>query len=361
MIFAQPLLYQASQAAIVRIEDVQGDHFTAFVQEALVTEEETWQLYDETILEDGSVKTNLLTSEDGNNSYRGSKVGQEEENQDKQGNLLFKSGFEGNINIIPFDGNKETISGTDSETKFSWDTDLPAEKAQFLYLTGNESPKPYVENRIERVIGPDGKLTNALYMEVKKDYSSDNLITRNEFQLFLSPELQQSYISYSMKLQDNDLDAWPNKDAWRVFMEWKEPGIDHSSEGTNNYRFNLSINADREQIHWSGKTQQVQPSRLDEWSAHNKEVSVPLGEWFDIEVFWRKGDEDEGRLWFAVNGEEIFDFHGRTQHAKRPQDLMFWSIFKLYTGQDALQIGSVYQWIDDVEIHSDFPKKNRML
>ena len=287
----------------------------------------------------------------GSNSLRASNAGEVDQN------LLFKSGFEGDIAITPIDASKHTITGTDRETNFSWDSDLPAKKAQFLYLTGGESPEPYVENRIEKVVGADGKPTNALYMEVKKDRSGDNFITRNEFQLFPSPDLEKGYISYSMKLQGNDIDAWPNKDAWRVFMEWKEPGIENSSGGTNNYRFNLSINADREQIHWSGKTQQVQPSRFNEWSADNKQVSVPLDEWFDVEVFWRKGDEDEGRLWFAVNGEEVFDFRGRTQHADRPQDLEFWSIFKLYTGRDSLQNGSVYQWIDDVEIHSDFPNK----
>ena len=287
---------------------------------------------------------------DGKTSLRESK----EKKTDK--NLLFKSGFEGNIRIVPFDTSKETISGRDSETNFSWDTDLPAERAYFFYLIGNESPESYTETRIERVVGPNGKFTNALYMEVKKDYQGDDFITRNEFLLFPSSDMKQGYISYSMKLQPNYRDAWPDKDAWRLFMEWKEPKVGNKGS-TNNYRFNLSTRADRKKkVHWTAKTEQTQPSINAEWEADNKEVPVPIDEWFDIEVFWRQGDAKNGRLWLAVNGEEIFDFQGRTEHAKRPQDLEFWSIFKLYTGLNSLENGPVYQWIDDVEIRSDTPR-----
>ena len=125
---------------------------------------------------------------------------------------------------------------------------------------------------------------------------------------------------------------------------------------TNNYRFNTTIRANREQIHWTAKTQQTQPTINTEWTEDNTEVSVPIDEWFDVEVFWRQGNENDGRLWLAINGEEVFDFQGRTQHAYRPQDLKFWSIFKLYTGLNSLAKGPVYQWIDDVEIRSDSPR-----
>lgn len=74
VIFAQPLSYNGHQTAIVRIEDVQQDRFTAFVQEPgnldgkhlnesfsyLVMEMGTWQLEDSTVIEVGTVDTNLL-------------------------------------------------------------------------------------------------------------------------------------------------------------------------------------------------------------------------------------------------------------------------------------------------------------
>ena len=77
VIFVQPLSYNSTQAAIVRIEDVQSDRFTAFVQETsnlngwhpkesfsyLVLEQGTWQLEDDTLLEVGTVKSDLLGNE----------------------------------------------------------------------------------------------------------------------------------------------------------------------------------------------------------------------------------------------------------------------------------------------------------
>ncbi|MEM8719354.1 MAG: right-handed parallel beta-helix repeat-containing protein [Cyanobacteria bacterium P01_G01_bin.39] len=76
VVFAQPLSYNSSHAAIVRIEDIQGDRFTASIQEPsnlngyhpkesfsyLVLERGTWQLEDDTLLEVGTLDTNLLSS-----------------------------------------------------------------------------------------------------------------------------------------------------------------------------------------------------------------------------------------------------------------------------------------------------------
>ncbi len=272
------------------------------------------------------------------------------------GKLLFKSGFEGNVAIVPYGRNKYTLTGTDKETNFAWNRDLPAKKAHFVYLTGQESPDAYIDNRIEETIGADGKPTNALYMEVTGDYPEDDFITRNEFSLFPSSSLKQGYIKYSMKLQKNYLDAWPDKDAWRVIMEWKEPKVDDTG-GTNNYRFYIAVKADREQIHWAAQGDQFQPKFVNDWTFENKTVSVPIDQWFDLEVFWHQGDEKNGRLWFAVNGQEVIDYRGRTQHKNRPQELYFWSIFKLYSGsgKNVLENTRLYQWIDNVEIWSDFP------
>ena len=76
VVFAQPLSYNGGQAAIVRIEDIQADRFTASIQEPsnldgkhknesfsyIVLEKGTWQLEDDTLLEVDTINTNLLSS-----------------------------------------------------------------------------------------------------------------------------------------------------------------------------------------------------------------------------------------------------------------------------------------------------------
>ena len=75
VIFAQPLSYNGSQTAIVRLEDIKEDRFTASIQEPnnldgkhidesfsyLVLEAGTWQLEDDTVIEVGKLDTNLLS------------------------------------------------------------------------------------------------------------------------------------------------------------------------------------------------------------------------------------------------------------------------------------------------------------
>ena len=77
VVFAQPLSYNGSDPATIRIEDIQSDSFTASIQEPnyedgwhteesfnyFVLEVGTWQLDDGTLLEVGTTDTNLLASE----------------------------------------------------------------------------------------------------------------------------------------------------------------------------------------------------------------------------------------------------------------------------------------------------------
>lgn len=74
VIFVQPLSYNGIQPAIVRIEDVKSDRFIASIQEPsnldgkhikesfsyIVLEKGIWQLEDDTVLEVGTVNTDLL-------------------------------------------------------------------------------------------------------------------------------------------------------------------------------------------------------------------------------------------------------------------------------------------------------------
>ena len=84
VIFTQPLSYNDSQTAIVRIEDIQSDRFTAFVQEPnnldgqhdnesfsyLVVEEGAWELDNGTLLEVGTVSTDLPGFKHWSDHYR---------------------------------------------------------------------------------------------------------------------------------------------------------------------------------------------------------------------------------------------------------------------------------------------------
>jgi hypothetical protein len=181
--------------------------------------------------------------------------------------------------------------------------------------------------------------------------------TRNEFSLFGPIEGDQGYGLCWMKFPEDLAEQYP-VGSWRTVMEWKEPDSGKNRNrwvGTNNWWMNVNLRWDEEvgMPYWMVHGQHVQPLRQNEWTIENRHVPVPAGEWFQVEVFWLN-NKTRGRLYFAVNRDEVRDYHGRTEHATNPLPLKFWSIFKLYHGQDWLKAGPPGQGVEDVEIRSGF-------
>jgi len=262
----------------------------------------------------------------------------------KEAALLFSSGFD-NSTRIDFKNNQYLLAGKDMTSGYSWDDDFPAEKVWFEYLIGKSSPDIYVTTEIQ-----DG----VLYQEVKGDWPNDGVLTRNAYNIRPRPEMKQAYIRYRMKFQDDFLSVWPDSNAWRIVMEWKEP--DTSGDGKSHYRFNLQIRNNPQGVpSWLLQGQVVEPVRKDDWYA-TENIPVPIGEWFDLEVFWRYGNESTGRVWAKVNGTLVADHKGRTQHPDDPLGIDYWAIFKNYADVPDWG-GTTKQWIDDVEIWSDEPEE----
>ena len=283
--------------------------------------------------------------------------------------LLLKSGFEVNTKIR-HTAKESILTGTDLETGFSWDSnDIPG-KMKFFYLAG-EGALNFVNTSIVHTQGRDKKATNALRMEVVKDYPDDRfgMVTRNEFSYFADSSFREGYISYWMKLQPNLLEIAPKTktsdqldyyqlDSWRMLMEIKEPnsGISIKGRGTNNYRISFFIARDplQNRMYWLLRAEMPQPVRKIDWEIENRDVQVPIGEWFKMEAYFKK-DHENGRIWWAVNGQEVADYHGRTEHPDNPMPVKFWSFFKLYQDEKWFVNGPVYQWVDDLEFWSSFP------
>jgi hypothetical protein len=292
-----------------------------------------------------------------------------------QGKLILQSGFEKNTRLMR-SGKGDVLTGTDRSTGFSWDKNNVPGKMSFFYLSGDQ-PRNYASTRIEKVTGHDGKPTQAIYMEVKKDYPEDKFgaVSRNEFSFFPDSTFTEGYVSYWMKLQDNLTEIAPKTktsvqlayyrlDSWRMLMEIKEPdsGVSISGRGTNNYRISFFIARDslNGQMYWLLRAEMPQPVRKTDWEIENCGIRVPVGEWFKTEVYFKKGKKD-GLVWWAVNGKEIACHHGRTEHPDNPLPVKFWSFFKLYQDEKWLNNGPVFQWVDDLTFWSGFPPEYKML
>lgn len=292
-----------------------------------------------------------------------------------QGRLLFQSGFEDGTQLEHL-GKSDILTGRDLSTGFSWDeNDVPG-KMSFFYLSGNR-PQRFTTTRIQKVIGHDGKPARAVYMEVSGDYPGDKFgaVSRNEFSFFPDSSFDEGYVSYWMKIQENLLEVVPktkmsrqlgyyNLNSWRMLMEIKEPnsGVSISGRGTNNYRISFFMARDSTtgKMYWLLRAEMPQPVRKIDWAIENRKLKVPVGKWFKMEVYYKKGKAD-GCVWWAVNGKEIADYHGRTEHPDNPLPVKFWSFFKLYQDEEWFENGPVFQWVDDLVFRNSFPPDHKEL
>ncbi len=306
--------------------------------------------------------------------------------QQKAGLCLLKSGFEAGVSISE---DRMYLQGSDTgigswEKPGGW-----VDYSDFFYAVGKDKNiRDYMDSAIEDRIGADGKVTRVLRMTNIADDSDREGTSRNEFSFFGKAEpddYKEGYVKYQMKLQANlnQLVPFEKEASWYMIMEWKEPNsqivktaeeckncCNASKGGTNNYRINVGLmkEASSNQLFWVVRGEHPQPCRVEEWRYINREVEVPLGEWFTVEAYMKKHFTD-GHVYFAINGSVVLDtkttkvhgFTGRTTHPEHPMVFQFWSPLKNYHGMEWNTNGAVSQWYDNFELWTSFPPGHPVL
>lgn len=188
------------------------------------------------------------------------------------------------------------------------------------------------------------------------------------YQLSGGDLFDQGYVKYRMRLSEGfgAIKHINQVVDWLMLSEWWEYGPSKVQQARWNFHIYKDWGAGQEP-YWALLGQQMQPAREFLWRETNRTIPVPIDEWFTIEMFFKKGDSDNGRIWIAITrdgGERqvIFDVHNITQHPTNPQPLGDWAMFKLYTIQwlvemmnnNGTPLGIHY---DDFEYWSDFPSE----
>jgi len=89
---------------------------------------------------------------------------------------------------------------------------------------------------------------------------------------------------------------------------------------------------------------------VNDWTIVNREIPVPVGQWFHFEAHWRRSSGADGRVWVAIDGHTIAEYRGPTVGA-REQPINRVIAPLLYSGSTM----PVYQWVDDLEIWDGLP------
>jgi hypothetical protein len=294
---------------------------------------------------------------------------------------LFSSGFEGDVRPLPpvacwDNGCWQDVTGRDSVTGFSWPPRLHDGNTRFLLLTDPVPIVPgtigrYMFNRIETIRGPDGKPTRALYQEISRNINGRGHMgkapTQNELQFLPRSEVRELYMRYWLKLQPdlvermNGLPPAPGVTGggtWRAVFEFKTGGMFEDGRPVNNgdYRVAACIST-----HGGGEPYWVLfgdneagggHPQVNDWTIVNREIPVPVGRWFHLEMYWKRSNGADGRVWMAVDGQTIAEHRGPNLGARQlPINRIIAPV--LYAGGTM----PVYQWVDDLEVWSGMPPR----
>ncbi len=294
--------------------------------------------------------------------------------------LLFRSGFDGgSLSLLPpancwGTGCWQDLVGLDSLTNFSWPGDVWGGGGKLLMLSSPVSTNAatmgdYMFNRLERVTAHDGRDSTALFQQITKNANGTASMgtspMQNEFVFMPKRESGDMYVSYWMKLQPdlvekmNNLPAGPGiagGGTWRAIFALKTGGQTTWGEAADNgdYRIEAYVMTyGGGQPYWvllgdanAGGGAPV----VNEWRVENRNVRVPVGEWFKFEIFWHRSAGADGRVWMAIDGQVVADRRGANMGAwNMPINRVMAPL--LYSGSAM----PVYQWVDEVEVWDGFP------
>ena len=256
--------------------------------------------------------------------------------------LLFKSSFNEDVYLLNPDRRDSTVwwqeIRTLQESQSSWPIKLQGEEGSFQMITNSENINNYIENRIETVVGINGEETKALHQIIKRkehEWSQDPYVVYTK-----DKEQKKLYIRYSLKYSKK-LAELLGKDGWLTFCQFKT---------TSDYRLSYYIYSDKEsKLYWYAHGDNVVIDDVpykEYWFQENRTIPVPVGDWFDVEIFWNRSSKDDGRVWLAINGKVVIDYRGVTKLKDPIHEIM------LFTNYASVPLE---QWVDNIEIWSDFP------
>ncbi len=289
---------------------------------------------------------------------------------DPGANLLFRTTFSGaSLEAEPDCGTSNCwreIIGTD--TNFP-DQQWPMEiwngtgRLQQLVLGVPLTPQTisnYMRAEIQTVTGHAGNNTRALYQRIE-EWGPGSTQMPHVVQPAAGAENGGIYARYWVKLQDNLTQVQQN--SWRIFFQWKTDGDYRVSLYVDTYNRSSSEGANPpvtdHRPHWrlQGDNEANGGLPYEEfWRLFNTTVPVPIGEWFKFEVYWNRGSPgSEGRVWVAIDGQELFDYRGNLWGVNQRTINRIMAPTIYHGASQSAGSNFTEQWIDDIEIWDGFP------
>lgn len=221
----------------------------------------------------------------------------------------------------------------------------------------------YVDEKI--VLDPAGSGRKVLFAQSINDNPNYDGMTRAQTTIEFKPTTNLSvyHTSHRMFLPNDigDLTQFPDKISAKGTSHWvtlyetwniRNPDWDGDIAGSARWSFGLRKESGSNQpLTWEISAEYMQPQALifkSIWPIQvNNSVEVPLGKWFTLDYYLKRGQGSDGQLVITikVDGEspkEIFNIHNSTVYPDHPElNLKALQPFKLYSSDVVLD------WLKD--------------
>jgi len=248
------------------------------------------------------------------------------------------------------DFNNVTLSTSGEVKKFSgWNLLGATSYLSDVYIWAHKPP--YTDIQMNTAL--DGG-RNSLYMRVNDDDPADSWTTRAQMQLTFKDGVDigiyhtshRMYFSPDMGFLTNYSGTlnWVN-----VFEVWNKRNPNWDGDQAGSSRIGIYINKESgtgQPLHWTVSSQYTQPASVlwnAVWPAQtNKTVPVPIGKWFTMDVYLKRGESTNGQFKVTITPDggqpsTLFDIKGHTVYPGYPElTLKNWQVFKFYIGDPVL-------------------------
>lgn len=260
--------------------------------------------------------------------------------------LLFQTGFDGTT-ITSGNYENDNLSGTDLNfSSFSsWSDFKDHSKIGFVEI-GYEDGDDH-QRKASIVTDPDSAGNSVLKYQIFEPHIKEGSNNKGRIQLAVHDNncIKEIYQTVKLKLHP-DLVQFQNREDrlyWFTLFEFWNNGAWTKEK----YPFRVSVNLFKEEgkgnpINFRVKSDYFKTRKWTEvWGETNNSFPVTFGEWMELELYIKEGDDNNGRFYMAITSESgiktvLFDIANTTQHPKEKcaDGFTHFETMKMYLGED---------------------------
>lgn len=267
---------------------------------------------------------------------------------DQTEELLFQTGFK-NTQLTNGDYFNVAFSGTDPDftEKSSWQAFMDHSKVGYVeigYEDGNDT-----QRKASIVSDPDSAANSVLKFQLMEPHIKEGKNYKGRTQLSVHDNKCIKEIYQTVKLKFHPDVAYLQERSDRLYWFTLSEFWNNGAWTKEKNPFRVSVNLYKEEGAGSAINFRVKSDFKkcntcewkEVWGETATQFPIVYGEWMEIEMYIKEGDENNGRFYMAVtpeNGSKVilFDIYNTTQHPKEKcaDGFTHFEPLKIYTSDD---------------------------